>query len=49
MSGEERLRGGIVLLNIFDGAAKLCGDKSEKIDKMKKVSDLTRKEKVHTK
>jgi hypothetical protein len=35
MSGEERLRGGIVLLNIFDGAVKLCGDKGEKIDKMK--------------
>jgi hypothetical protein len=37
MSGEERLRGGVieltavVALNNFDGAAKLCGDKCEKI------------------
>jgi hypothetical protein len=54
MSGEECSRGGIdeltavVALNNFDGAAKLCGDKSEKIDNMEKVSDLTHKEKVHT-
>jgi hypothetical protein len=51
MSGEECSRGGvvkltaIVALNNFDGAAKLCGDKGEKIDKVKKVSDLIRKEK----
>jgi hypothetical protein len=37
----------IVTLDDFDGAAKLCGDISEKFDKVKNVSDLTRKEKVH--
>jgi hypothetical protein len=53
--GEECARGGvielttIVALDGFDGAAKLCGDISEKCDKVEKVSDLTRKEKVHTK
>jgi hypothetical protein len=42
MSGEERSRGGIVelsaivTLNNFDGAAKLRGDKGEKIDKVEK-------------
>jgi hypothetical protein len=47
--GEECARGGIlelmaiVALDGFDGAAKLCGDICEKIDKVEKVSDLTRK------
>jgi hypothetical protein len=47
--GEECARGGvielttIVALDCCDGAAKLCGDISEK------MSDLTRKGKVHTK
>jgi hypothetical protein len=42
MSGEEHSRGGIVelsaivTLNNFDGAAKLRGDKGEKIDKVEK-------------
>jgi hypothetical protein len=55
MSGEECSRVGIielmtvVALNNFDGVTKLCGDKSKKIDKMENVSDLTCKEKVHTK
>jgi hypothetical protein len=39
----------IVGLDDFDGATKLCGDISEKIDEVKKVSDLTCKRKVHTK
>jgi hypothetical protein len=39
----------IVALDDFDGATKLCGDISEKLDKVEKVLDLTRKEKVHTK
>jgi hypothetical protein len=39
----------IVALDNFDGAAKLCGDISEFFDKVKKVSDLTRKGKVYTK
>jgi hypothetical protein len=53
--GKECARGGvielaaIVALDVFDGAAKLYGDISEKIDKVKKVSDLTHKGKVHTK
>jgi hypothetical protein len=38
-----------VALDNFDGAAKLCGVISEKIDKVEKVSDVTRKGKVHTK
>jgi hypothetical protein len=55
MSGEECSRGGvvelttIVALNSFDGAAKLCRDRGEFFDKVEKVSDLTRKGKVHTK
>jgi hypothetical protein len=55
VGGEECVRGGvieltaIVALDGFDGAAKLCGDISEKCDKVEKVSDLTRKGKVHTK
>jgi hypothetical protein len=55
ISGEECARGGlvklmaIVALDDFDGATKLCGDISEKLDKVEKVLDLTRKEKVHTK
>jgi hypothetical protein len=55
ISGKECMRGGIielmtiVALHSFDGAAKLCGDISEKIDKVLKVSDLTHKGKVHTK
>jgi hypothetical protein len=55
IGGEECARGGvvelttIVALDDFDGATKLCGDISEKIDKVKKLSDLTRKGKVHTK
>jgi hypothetical protein len=50
--GEECARGGvielstIVTLDDFDGVAKLCGDISDFFDKMKKVSDLTRKGKV---
>ena len=49
------MRGGIIELTIivaldgFDSAAKLCGNISEKIDKVEKVSDLTCKGKVHTK
>jgi hypothetical protein len=39
----------IIALDGFDGAAKLCGDISEKCDKVEKVSDLIRKGKVHTK
>jgi hypothetical protein len=39
----------IVALDGFDGAAKLCGDISEFFDKVEKMSDLMRKEKVHTK
>jgi hypothetical protein len=38
-----------VALDDFDGAAKLCGDISEIFLKSGIVSDLTRKEKVHTK
>jgi hypothetical protein len=55
MSGEECSGEGvveltaIVALNIFDGAAKLCVEKDKKIDKVEKVSDLTRKIKVHIK
>jgi hypothetical protein len=55
ISGEECARGGVVkrtafvALDGFDGAAKLCGDISKKIDKVEKVSYLTCKEKVHTK
>jgi hypothetical protein len=55
MNGEECLRGGVVeltvvvALNSFDGAAKQCGDKGEKFDKVENVSDLTRKGKVYTK
>jgi hypothetical protein len=55
ISGEEYARGSvvelttIVTLDDFDGAAKLCGDISEKINKLKKVSNLTRKEKIHKK
>jgi hypothetical protein len=53
--GEECTRGSvieltaIVALDCFDGAAKLCGDISKKCDKVEKVSDLTRKGKVHIK
>jgi hypothetical protein len=49
------MRGGIielttiVVLDDFDGAVKLCGDKSDFFDKMEKSSDLTCKEKVHSK
>jgi hypothetical protein len=39
----------IVALDNFDGAAKLCEDINEKIDKVEKVYDLTHKGKVHTK
>jgi hypothetical protein len=39
----------VVTLNDFDGAAKLRGNKAEKLDNVRKVSDLTRKGKVHTK
>jgi hypothetical protein len=39
----------IVTLDGFDGAVKLCGDKSDFFDKMEKSSDLTCKEKVHSK
>jgi hypothetical protein len=53
--GEECAREGVIELTVivaldgFDGAAKLCGDISEKCNKVEKVSDLTRKGKVHTK
>jgi hypothetical protein len=53
--GEECARGcvieltTIITLDGFDGTAKLCEDINEKIDKAEKVSDLTRKGKVHTK
>jgi hypothetical protein len=53
--GEECVRGGvikltaIVTLDCFDGAAKLCGDISEKCNKVEKVLDLACKGKVHTK
>jgi hypothetical protein len=53
--GKECVRGciieltTIITLDDFDGAAKLCEDISKKIDKVEKVSDLTRKGKVHTK
>jgi hypothetical protein len=52
---EECVRGGvielttIVALDDFDGATKLCGDRSEKIDKVEKVSDLMCKGKIHIK
>jgi hypothetical protein len=52
---EEYTRGGIIELTTivtlggFDGVAKPCGDISDFFDKVKKVSDLTRKGKVHTK
>jgi hypothetical protein len=55
IGGEECARGGvikltaIVALDGFDGVAKLCGDISEKNLTVEKVSDLTRKGKVHTK
>jgi hypothetical protein len=39
----------IVTLDDFDGAAKLCGNISEKIGKVEKVLDLTHKGKVHIK
>jgi hypothetical protein len=39
----------IVTLDGFDGAAKLCGDIGDNIDKVEKVSDLTCKGKDHTK
>jgi hypothetical protein len=39
----------IVTLDDFDGAAKLRRNKGEKIDKVEKVLDFTRKGKVHTK
>jgi hypothetical protein len=54
-SGEECVRGGVIelttiaALDDFDGVAKLCEDISDFFDKVEKVSDLTRKEKVHTK
>jgi hypothetical protein len=53
--GKECTGGGIVelttvvTLDDFDGAAKLRGNKAEKLDNVRKVSDLTRKGKVHTK
>jgi hypothetical protein len=53
--GEECARGDvieltiIVTLNGFDSAAKLCEDIGEKCNKVEKVSDLTRKGKVHIK
>jgi hypothetical protein len=53
--GKECMRGdiieltAIVALDGFDGAAKLCGGISEKIDKVEKVLDLMRKGKVHIK
>jgi hypothetical protein len=55
MNGEECSRGGIVeltavvTLNNFDGAAKLCGDKGKKNDKVEIVSNLTHKGKVNIK
>jgi hypothetical protein len=55
ISDKKCVRGSIVELTIiialdgFDDVAKLCGDISEKIDKVEKVSDLTRKRKVHIK
>jgi hypothetical protein len=51
--GKECTCGGIVELTIvvtlddFDGATKLRGNKGKKIDNVGKVSDLTRKGKVH--
>jgi hypothetical protein len=40
----------IIALDGFDGTAKLCRDiNKKKFDKVKKVLDLTRKEKVYTK
>jgi hypothetical protein len=39
----------IVTLDNFDGAAKQCENKGENIDSVGKVSDLTRKGKIHTK
>jgi hypothetical protein len=54
--GEECARGGVIELTTivvpddFDGAAKLCGDINDFFfEKVKKVSDLTHKGKVHTK
>jgi hypothetical protein len=53
--GKECTRGGvielttIVALDSFVGVAKLCEDISDFFDKVEKVSDLMRKEKVHTK
>jgi hypothetical protein len=39
----------VVTLDDFDGAAKLRGNKGEKIDNVEKVSDLTCKGKVYSK
>jgi hypothetical protein len=39
----------IVALDDFNSMTKLCGDISEIVDKVEKVSDLTCKGKVHTK
>jgi hypothetical protein len=39
----------IVALDDFDGVAKLRRNKGEKYDNVGKVSDFTRKGKVHTK
>jgi hypothetical protein len=53
--GKECMGGGIVELTTVvtlydsDGAAKLRGNKGEKIDNVEKVSNLTCKGKVYTK
>jgi hypothetical protein len=55
MSGEECSRGGIVklmtvvTLNSFDGGPNCVETKAIFFDKVKKLSDLTRKGKVHIK
>jgi hypothetical protein len=40
---------GLVTLDDFNGAAKLCGNKGGKMEKVGKASDFTHKGKVHTK
>jgi hypothetical protein len=53
--GKEHASGGVVeltavvTLDDFDGAAKLRGNKGEKLHNVRKVSDFTRKGEVHTK
>jgi hypothetical protein len=53
--GKNHAGGGIVKLTVvvtlddFDGAAKLCENKDKNLDKVRKVSEFTRKGKVHIK